>query len=372
MRTASPRYSGPGRLFPRGGGKGGPARREPRGAEGAAAGGRSRPLSPPQHGALLVPPRSPGSQRPRTLPAAACAGPVGAAGPDRGRGRHEEPLRPPPVNGPRGGAGAAGAAAAAMAQEKMELDLELPAGSAPAPSDGGSLRRSNSAPLIHGLSDNSQVFQANILRTRRNSTTVMNRHSLLVPSSPVRIPSSRLHQIKQGTCCKGLKEEGMDLMNREAVHEREVQTAMQISQSWEESLSLQCFSPSLQSLVSSSGLPPSASPSPTRRFLKSQSPIHCIRPSVLGPMKRKGEMDTEDEPKRFFQGTPNMLSPEVSHLTDLGACLTSGTLDGNQSSAGSSCDSPAEIVTTRDSPASLSNSRSQFKPIDFSAKLPTN
>ncbi|EMP39213.1 hypothetical protein UY3_03583, partial [Chelonia mydas] len=116
------------------------------------------------------------------------------------------------------------------------------------------------------------------------------------------------------------QEEGMDLMNRETVHEREVQTAMQISQSWEESLSLQCFSPSLQSLVSSSGLPPSPSPSPTRRFLN----------------------------------------------------LTSGTLDGNQSSAGSSRDSPAEVVTTRDSPASLSNSRSPFKPIDFSAKLPTN
>ncbi|XP_077682014.1 P2R1A-PPP2R2A-interacting phosphatase regulator 1-like isoform X4 [Eretmochelys imbricata] len=365
MRTASQRFPGPGRLFPRGGGKAGAARREPRGAEEAAEaeGGRGRPLSSPQHGALLVPPPSPGSQRPRALPAAASAGPVGAAGPDRGGGRHEEPLRPPPVNGPRGGAGAAGAAA--MAQEKMELDLELPAGSAPAPSDGGSLRRSNSAPLIHGLSDNSQVFQANILRTRRNSTTVMNRHSLLVPSSPVRIPSSRLHQIKQ--------EEGMDLMNRETVHEREVQTAMQISQSWEESLSLQCFSPSLQSLVSSSGLPPSPSPSPTRRFLKrSQSPIHCIRPSVLGPMKRKGEMDTEDEPKRFFQGTTSMLSPEVSHLTDLGACLTSGTLDGNQSSAGSSRDSPAEVVTTRDSPASFSNSRSPFKTIDFSAKLPTN
>ncbi|KAM7159737.1 LOW QUALITY PROTEIN: P2R1A-PPP2R2A-interacting phosphatase regulator 1-like [Macrochelys suwanniensis] len=396
MRTAAQRFFGPGGLFPRGSGEAGPARREPSGAEeAAAAGGRSRPLASPQYGALLVPPPSPGSQRPRALPAAAPAGPVGAAGPDRGRGRHEEPLRPPPVNGPRGGAGAAGAAA--MAQEKMELDLELPAGSAPAPSDGGSLRRSNSAPLIHGLSDNSQVFQANILRTRRNSTTVMNRHSLLVPSSPVRVPSSRLHQIKQ--------EEGMDLMNRETVHEREVQTAMQISQSWEESLSLsgndfekssspkqidfvpvspapsptrgigkQCFSPSLQSLVSSSGLPPSPSPSPTRRFLnrRSQSPIHCIRPSVLGPMKRKGEMDTEDEPKRFFQGTTSMFSPEVSHLTDLGACLTSGTLDGNQSSAGSSCDSPAEVVTTRDSPASLSSSRSQFKPIDFSAKLPTN
>ncbi|KAF4788967.1 hypothetical protein TURU_155292 [Turdus rufiventris] len=84
-----------------------------------------------------------------------------------------------------------------MAQEKMELDLELPPGSAAAPGDGGGLRRSNSAPLIHGLSDNSQVFQSSVLRTRRNSTTVMNRHSLFVPSSPIRIPSSRLHQIKQ-------------------------------------------------------------------------------------------------------------------------------------------------------------------------------
>ncbi|XP_025071258.1 protein FAM122A isoform X5 [Alligator sinensis] len=249
-----------------------------------------------------------------------------------------------------------------MAQEKMELDLELPPGSAPAPSDGGGLRRSNSAPLIHGLSDNSQVFQANVLRTRRNSTTVMNRHSLLLPSSPVRIPSSRLHQIK--------REEGMSLMNRETVHEREVQTAMQMSQSWEESLSLQCFSPALQSLVSSSGLPPSPSPSPTRRFSKrSQSPINCIRPSVLGSIKRKGEMETEDPPKRFFQGTPSMLLPEVSHLTDLGACLSSHTLDDNRNSAGSSCDSPGDVDTTTDSPASLPDSRSPFLPVDLTMDL---
>uniref|UniRef100_A0A4X2JWQ4 Family with sequence similarity 122C n=1 Tax=Vombatus ursinus TaxID=29139 RepID=A0A4X2JWQ4_VOMUR len=115
-----------------------------------------------------------------------------------------------------------------MAQEKMELDLELPQGT-----DGGGLRRSNSAPLIHGLSDNSQVFQADMLRTRRNSTTFLNRHNLLLPSSPLRIPSSRIHQIKQ--------EEGMDMLNRETVHEREVQTAMQISQTWEETLTLSVF-----------------------------------------------------------------------------------------------------------------------------------
>uniref|UniRef100_A0A4X2K4C5 PABIR family member 2 n=1 Tax=Vombatus ursinus TaxID=29139 RepID=A0A4X2K4C5_VOMUR len=235
-----------------------------------------------------------------------------------------------------------------MAQEKMELDLELPT-AATDPPDGGSLRRSNSAPLIHGLSDNSQIFQPYVIRTRRNSTTVMNRHSLLLSSSPIRIPSSRLHQIK--------REEGVDLMNREAAHEREVQTAMQISHSWEESLSLsdndfdksekssspkridfipvspapsptrgigkQCFSPSLQMFVSSNGLPPSPIPSPTRRFSnrRSQSPINCIRPSVLGPIKRKGEMETESQPKRLFQGITTMLSPDITNLADLSSCF---------------------------------------------------
>ncbi|XP_020752652.1 PABIR family member 2 isoform X8 [Odocoileus virginianus] len=235
-----------------------------------------------------------------------------------------------------------------MAHEKMELDFE------PDTSDGGTLRRSNSAPLIHGLStplgtfcrgrDLSQVFQPYAFRARRNSTTVISRHTLLLSTSPNRIPSSRLHQIK--------REEGMDIMNRETAHEREVQTAMQISQSWDESLSLsdsdfdkqeklyspkridftpvspapsptrgfgkQCFSPSLQMFVSSSGLPPSPVPSP-RRFStrRSQSPIKCIRPSVLAPLKRKGEMETESQPKRLFQGTTNMLSPEAAQLSDL-------------------------------------------------------
>ncbi|XP_025789730.1 protein FAM122B isoform X10 [Puma concolor] len=210
-----------------------------------------------------------------------------------------------------------------MAQEKMELDFE------PDTSDGGALRRSSSAPLIHGLSDLSQVFQPYTFRTRRNSTTIMSRHTLV-----------------------SIEEEGMDMMNRETAHEREVQTAMQISQSWDESLSLsdsdfekpeklyspkridftpvspapsptrgfgkQCFSPSLQMFVSSSGLPPSPVHSP-RRFSsrRSQSPVKCIRPSVLGPLKRKGEMETESQPKRLFQGTTNMLSPEAAQLSDL-------------------------------------------------------
>ncbi|XP_071212354.1 P2R1A-PPP2R2A-interacting phosphatase regulator 1-like isoform X3 [Salvelinus alpinus] len=195
-------------------------------------------------------------------------------------------------------------------QENMELDLVIP--STLVQSDGH-LRRSNSAPMINGLRE--------ILRSRRNSTTVVNRPNM-VPSSPIRVPSTRLHQIK--------REEGVDVMNRETAHEREVQAAMQMNQSWEESLSLvrnddapmsdndfeksassspkridfvpvspapsptrgigkkQCFSPSLQILVSSNGLSPSPIPSPTRRFSRrSQSPINCIRPSILGPIKRK-------------------------------------------------------------------------------------
>ncbi|KAM4696928.1 P2R1A-PPP2R2A-interacting phosphatase regulator 1-like [Rhinophrynus dorsalis] len=266
-----------------------------------------------------------------------------------------------------------------MAQEKMELDLEIPG-----PPSDGSLRRSNSAPHINGLSDNAQVFQPCIQRARRYSTTIVNRNSLIPASSPIRIPSSsRLYQLK--------REEGVDLMNRETAHEREVQMAMQMCVSWEESLSLsdndldklekssspkridfvpvspspsptrgigkQCFSPSLQMFVSSNGLPPSPIPSPTRRFVtkRSQSPINCIRPSALGPIKRKVEnidMDIEHQPKRLFQGTTNILSPDVSQMSYF-SCLSSD-LDGS-SSIDSSCDSMVKESSVSDSPAACSS-----------------
>ncbi|XP_023700134.1 P2R1A-PPP2R2A-interacting phosphatase regulator 1-like isoform X3 [Paramormyrops kingsleyae] len=278
--------------------------------------------------------------------------------------------------------------AGAMSHEKMELDLD--ALSSVAQSDG-QLRRSNSAPMINGLSDNSPVFQQETLRNRRNSTTVVNRTSPMVPSSPIRVPSTRLHQIKQ--------EEGVDVMNREAAHEREVQAAMQMSQSWEESLSLsdhdfekssssspkwidfvpvspapsptrsigkkQCFSPSLQILVNSNGLTPSPTPSPTRRFSRrSQSPSNCIRPSILKPVKRKGDAEMESQPKRLFQGTTSMLSSETSPGQDLGSCLSPDLLDGSLSSVGSSAGSPAKMDGASPSP-----STSPFAPIqDLSSK----
>ncbi|TKC38738.1 hypothetical protein EI555_006083 [Monodon monoceros] len=251
-----------------------------------------------------------------------------------------------------------------MAQEKMELDLESDT------SDGVTLRRANSAPLIQGLSDLSQVFQPYMFRTRRNSATIMSRHSLLLSPSPNRIPSSRLLQIK--------REEGMDMMNRETAHERLVPHKNRV---WAKSDSDfdkpeklyspkridftpvspapsptrgfgKCFSPSLQMFVSSSGLPPSPVPSPRRFSRRSQSPVKCIRPSVLGPLKRKGEMETESQPKRLFQGTTTMLSPEAAQFSDI--------LDGSSSRSGLSSDSLAKGSTTAEAPVACSNSCSPF------------
>lgn len=78
----------------------------------------------------------------------------------------------------------------------------------------------------------------------------------------------------------------------------------------------------------------------------------------------------EDHPKRLFQGSTNMLSSEALHQPDLGGCLSAHTLDDNRSSAGSSCDSPAEAGASTGSPVSLSDSRSPFLPVDLTAKLP--
>uniref|UniRef100_A0A8C8ZFG2 PABIR family member 3 n=1 Tax=Prolemur simus TaxID=1328070 RepID=A0A8C8ZFG2_PROSS len=63
-----------------------------------------------------------------------------------------------------------------MTQEKMELSLELLPSSTT--TDCNNLRRSNSAPLINGLSDSSQVFQTDTLRIRRNSATCMSQQCL--------------------------------------------------------------------------------------------------------------------------------------------------------------------------------------------------
>uniref|UniRef100_A0A8C3W460 Protein FAM122C n=1 Tax=Catagonus wagneri TaxID=51154 RepID=A0A8C3W460_9CETA len=117
-----------------------------------------------------------------------------------------------------------------MSQEKMELARELQPSSST--TEDNTLRRSNSAPLISGLGDNSQVFQADTLGTRRNSTFLAQRCPLVL-SSPSQASVSHLDQNKQ--------EEGMDSTNRETMYEWELQTAIQLNRSWKESLNRSIF-----------------------------------------------------------------------------------------------------------------------------------
>ncbi|KAG3272959.1 hypothetical protein H1C71_031220 [Ictidomys tridecemlineatus] len=154
-----------------------------------------------------------------------------------------------------------------MAQEKMEVDLELSPNSTT--SDGNALRIANSVPLINGFGDNSQVFQADTLRVKRNSMTFMSQHALLFLPSPICTSASRLHQIKQ--------EEGMDVVNREAMHEREVHTAIQISQSWEENLKLNDDDLDIPSAVKSIDLIPVSQAASLTKWIgkKSQAHQHC-------------------------------------------------------------------------------------------------
>ncbi|XP_076418720.1 PABIR family member 2 isoform X5 [Peromyscus maniculatus bairdii] len=189
-----------------------------------------------------------------------------------------------------------------------------------------------------------------------------------------------------------IKEEGLDMMNRETSQEREVQGGMQISQSWDESLSLSdsdfdkpeklyspkridftpvspapsptrgfgqpCLSPSSQMFVSSSDMPSSPLPNPRRFSVSRQSAGKCIKPSVLGPLKRKGEMETESQPKRIFQGTTSMLSADAPQLSDLSSC--SDVLDGSSVSSGLSSDSLATGSAPAESPVACSNSCSSL------------
>ncbi|XP_041493304.1 P2R1A-PPP2R2A-interacting phosphatase regulator 1-like [Microtus oregoni] len=83
-----------------------------------------------------------------------------------------------------------------VAKEKMEVDLGLPPD--PTTIDASLFRRSSSIPLINGFGDNSQGFQVDNLRMRRNSSPFLNRHALLFLPSRTRTSANRIFQIKQG------------------------------------------------------------------------------------------------------------------------------------------------------------------------------
>ncbi|XP_006881944.1 PREDICTED: protein FAM122B [Elephantulus edwardii] len=238
-----------------------------------------------------------------------------------------------------------------MARKTLDMDLEAET------AEAASLRRASSAPLILGLSDMEQIFQPLNLRTRRNSNMMMSHQSL---------------------------EEGVDETSSDLAYDRELQTAMQISQPWEESLSLteadfnkpqKLYSPKRidftpvspapsptrgfgKMFVSGGGLSSSPTSSPRRYSRCSQIPGKCIKPSAIGPLKRKGEMETESQPKRLFQGATNEPPAEATHVTD----LTSGSdiLDDTSSSSGLSSESQAKGSAPAEAPGACSKPGASF------------
>ncbi|XP_012536584.1 protein FAM122A [Monomorium pharaonis] len=288
-----------------------------------------------------------------------------------------------------------------------------------------SLKRSSSAPMINEISatmsvttpstsssrDAASTFNifANTTRLRRFST-----------SSPGNVPrlTPRVSQLRQEEC--------VDVAGREAAHEKEIHSAMQISQSWEDltleaeglsfkdsesptqlnkmerpkrlldplSLNLsitgsslcsspsptrsgfnqrQCYSPGIHIWKNN------LSPSPTRKAFatrRSLSPI-AIRPSSLGPVKRKFELDEAgmDNLQPPAKRTFGLLASVASRLDAL-----SSPLPGTISSVGtpeslSSADSPSFSFRPVDSPSpvrvgpnsdsdSLSDMSNQSKSMD--------
>ncbi|KAJ8030103.1 hypothetical protein HOLleu_26391 [Holothuria leucospilota] len=210
------------------------------------------------------------------------------------------------------------------------------------------LRRSNSAPMFNGpnMSDESPVFQPihhDRPRVRRFSTHITGSPK---PQTNSKGTSSRVIQIKH--------EESMDIVSRETEGEREVQSAFQMSQSWDDlhldasiktlrssqsksrfsdPLSImppsfplssspsptrtagkQCFSPSTQTFRNNS-MSPSPIPSPTRGTVTRRSMSPVLRPSNLGiGVKRKaGDSDMDTTPsKRIFLSSPSHPSSTAS------------------------------------------------------------
>ncbi|BFZ00196.1 hypothetical protein BsWGS_03235 [Bradybaena similaris] len=229
------------------------------------------------------------------------------------------------------------------------MEVDSPTSSSSPVQNGGTLKRSNSAPMINTLvtsqadiSPPATLKPITCAALRRLSSSNMSLHSTPASTSPPIRGTDRVARIKQ---------EEIHIADRERQHEREIQSSLWISSNWEhisldmsepmegqqrrprsfsESLHImtqtnilcgspsptraatkQCFSPSMQIPVKNTTFTPSPSPSPTRKtFLRSLSPI-AVR---TGAYKRKLESDGDrweyiSPPKKFNTGpsTPDRI-----------------------------------------------------------------
>lgn len=184
--------------------------------------------------------------------------------------------------------------------ERMEVDQ---CAGAAAGSGGGALRRSNSAPMITGVSDGAAVFHAGgSARYRRSSVSVnLSCPGQALPLSPFRLASGRLEPHKQ--------EESMEMNSRDTLPRNSSQHSQHTARHWDEGFSLPIH-------AVDSGVTPNSSPSPTRRFASRGSVSPSVRFPPLGSLKRKGGVDLDAPPKKLFvAGVPGRGLPDSALLT---------------------------------------------------------
>ncbi|KAJ8266218.1 hypothetical protein GJAV_G00127860 [Gymnothorax javanicus] len=171
--------------------------------------------------------------------------------------------------------------------ERMEVDQ---CAGATAGGGGGALRRSNSAPMITGVSDAMTVFSpTSSARFRRSSVSV--NHSCpgrALPLSPFSLASERLDQKRLDESVEQHLRENLQRMSglSPAPHPP-------VSH-WHDHAHL-----GIHSL--DSGVTPNSSPSPTRRFRGRGAPVNdTVRWPALTPLKRKGGVESDGPPKKLF------------------------------------------------------------------------
>ncbi|XP_026184546.1 protein FAM122A isoform X2 [Mastacembelus armatus] len=203
--------------------------------------------------------------------------------------------------------------------ERMEVDQCAGAG-------GGALRRSNSAPMITGVSDGMAVFSpVSSARYRRSSVSINpSCPSQFVSLSPFSLTGDRLDHKRQ--------EENMEMTLRGSLQRLSASSLFPVPpvSQWHDHASW------LES--QDSGVTPNSSPSPTRRFRPAVS--GTVRWPALTPLKRKGGVESDGPPKKLF----------VAGVTDP-THRSSYTVSVSQSTADSP---PAGGVSPQSSPLCLS------------------
>ncbi|XP_048884150.1 P2R1A-PPP2R2A-interacting phosphatase regulator 1-like isoform X6 [Brienomyrus brachyistius] len=205
--------------------------------------------------------------------------------------------------------------------ERMEIDQ---CAGATVATGGGALRRSNSAPMITGVSDGMAVFSsAGYARCRRSSVSVNpSSPGLALPLSP--FPTSIERPVPQR------QDESMELSLRGNLRQSASPLVpLPPITHWHDHIDQ-----GLHSL--DSGVTPNSSPSPTRRFKKAALTT-AVRWPVLTPLKRKGGVESDAPPKKLFVAgvteSPHVAgyTVSVSHPADSpqGDGSTSATTQGS-------------------------------------------